>query len=74
MTTFTPEELRAVGAAAVIWLRMLEAREGRIVASIHSGFRNGEREFLAQAAELSTIREQIHEIKSAMRQNDAQKG
>lgn len=74
MIKFSPDELRMLGASAVLWLRMLEAREGRVVASIHSGFRNGEREFLAHAAELSAIREQIHEIKSAMRQNDAQKG
>lgn len=72
--TFSPDQLRMIGVGAPLWLQMLKDREDRIVSKIYGEFRNGKTDFLSLIAELACVRDQIHEITSALAQNNKQKG
>lgn len=64
------DELRILTQCAPTMLRLLMAREKRILDKIYGEFRNGRTEYVAVLAEYACIRDQIHEINSALRQND----
>lgn len=72
--TFTPDELRIIGISGPTWIRMLESREQRLISRIYGEFRNGKTDHLATLAELACVKDQIHEIKTAINQNNQQKG
>jgi hypothetical protein len=71
--TLTPDELRIIGMSGPAWIRMLRAREERILARIYGEFRNGKYEHLTALAEFACVREQIGEIESAIRQLQQEK-
>lgn len=67
MTALTPDELRIIGMAGPQFIRMLRKREENIVAKMYGEFRNGRTDFLAGMAELACVRDQIHEIETAIK-------
>lgn len=71
--SLTPDELRIIGMSGPSWLRMLRAREERIISRMYGEFRNGKTDHLAAIAELACVRDQVHEIESAMRQLQQEK-
>lgn len=70
---FTPDELRLIGVAGSVMLRMLKSREERIIARMYGEFRNGKTDHLASLAELACVRDQANEITNAMQQNENQR-
>jgi transketolase C-terminal domain/subunit len=68
VTGFSPDELRLIGVAGPVWLRMLRAREVRIVDKMYGEFRNGKTDHLSALAELACVRDQINEITNAIGQ------
>jgi type II secretory pathway predicted ATPase ExeA len=66
----TPDELRILTQVAPTMLRLLMAREKRILDKIYGEFRNGQTKFTAMLAEYASVRDQISEINAALRQND----
>lgn len=70
---FTPDELRLVGLAGPMMLRMLRAREENLIQRIYGEYKNGKTDHLASIAELACIRDQTNEITFAMKQNENQK-
>lgn len=71
---FSPDDLRIIGITGPTLLRMLKEREEMIVSRIYGEYRAGKTEFLALIAELACVKDQISEIKSAILQNEKQKG
>lgn len=65
---FTEAELRLLGVSAPILLRMLKAREDRIVGKMYGAFRNGTTDHLASIAELACIRDLANELNNAIGQ------
>lgn len=65
--TLTPDELRIIGMSGPSWLRMLRAREERIISRMYGEFRNGRTDHLASLAEMACVRDQIHEIETAIK-------
>ena len=70
---FAPDELRMIGLAGHIWLRMLRSREENIIARMYGEFRSGKTDFVTSVAELACVRDQITEIKNAISLNENQK-
>jgi hypothetical protein len=70
----TDDELRILTQCAPTMLRLLIAREKRILDKIYGEFRNGQTRFAAMLAEFASVRDQIHEINAALKQNDNNKG
>lgn len=68
--TFNEDELRLIAVSGPLWLRMLSTRADRIIAKMHGEFRNGRTDHLASLAELACVRDQQHEITSALKQLD----
>lgn len=66
MTEFTPDEIRLLGFSAPLLLRMLEAREVRVINKIHGEFRAGKTDQTLSLAELSCLRDITNEIKSVL--------
>lgn len=64
----TDDEIRMVSLCAPVLMRMLKAREDRIVLRIYGEFRNGRTDYVAAVAELACVRDQIHEINSVLNQ------
>lgn len=73
MNGFTPDELRMIGVGGPLWLRLLKAREERIVNKIYGEFKNNKTDQLLNIAELACVRDQINEITAALKQNAQQK-
>lgn len=69
MNGFTDDELRMIGVGGPLWLKMLRAREARLISRMHGEFRNGKIDQLPFIAELAVLRDIIHEIESALRLN-----
>lgn len=63
---YTQDELAQLNFSAAIWLRMLEAREERVLKAINIDVKAGKTDFLALCTQFSVVREQIQEIKSAL--------
>lgn len=63
----TPDELRIIGHSGPMWLRMLKAREERIISKMYGEFRNGKTDQLASLAELACVRDQMFEIENAIK-------
>lgn len=72
-TQFTPDELRLIAHAAPQMIRMLRAREERVIQRMYGEFRAGKENQLSALAELACVRDQIAEIQSVLRQNEAQR-
>ncbi len=70
--THTPDELRILSTIAPTMLRLLAAREKRILDRIYGDFRNGKQDYLTALAEYACVRDQIHEINSAIQQYENQ--
>lgn len=66
---YTPDELRLVALSAPTWISVLQAREERILAKIYGELRNGRTDERA-LAEFACVRDQIHELRSAIKQNE----
>jgi hypothetical protein len=66
MTSFHPDELRLVVLSAPAILKMLKAREDRVVNRIYGDFRAGKTDQIPAVAELAVIRDMIHEIQSVV--------
>lgn len=58
----SPDETRILGLSTPIIIRMLRAKEERIIARIYGEFRNGKTDHLTAIAELACVRDLIHEI------------
>lgn len=69
--TLHPEEIHILGASAPVILKMLKAREERILSSIFGEYKNGKTEHLTAIAEWACVREQINEIIRALRVHEA---
>lgn len=69
----TNDEIRMLGHAAPILIKMLRAREERIITRIYGEFRNGKTDHLASLAEIACIRDQIHEINAALERGHQEK-
>lgn len=63
----TADELRIIGMSGPAWIRMLRAREERILQKIYGEFRNGKFEHVAALAEFACVRDQINEITNAIK-------
>lgn len=70
---FSTDELRMISLSAPILLKMLKGRESRIIMRIHGEFRAGKENQLPAIAELSCVRDQIHEIEQAINQLQTRK-
>lgn len=70
MTSLTDEDIRILGFAAPVVLRMLRTREERIISRMYGEFRNGKTDHLSSIAELACIRDQINEINTALVQQN----
>lgn len=66
------EEIRLVALCAPQLIKLLEAREARILNRIYGEWRNGKTEHLTSLAEWASVRDQLSEIKNAIRTNDKQ--
>lgn len=65
-TALTPDEFRTIALAGPVWIRMLRAREERIIQKMYGEFRSGRTDHLASLAELACVRDQVHEIENAI--------
>ena len=72
--TFTDDELRMLGLCAPTILKMLKNREEKIVTRMYGEFRNGKTDHLSALAEFACVRDQIHEITSALGRLEQVKG
>ena len=70
MTAFTDDDLRILGFSAPVILKMLRTREERIISKMYGEFRNGKIEHLSAIAELSCVRDLMHEINTALAQHN----
>lgn len=61
-----PEELHILGLSAPTLLRMLKAREDRVLSKIYGEFKNGKADHTMALAEFACIRDQINEITNAL--------
>lgn len=66
--TLTLEERRMIGLTAPILLRMLRAREERVINKIYGDFRSGKTDQLTALAELACVRDLTHEITTVAKQ------
>lgn len=66
---YTSDELAQLGYSANIWLKLLRAREKRVLDQMYAAFRSGQSDFLAEVTEYSVLREQIREIEQAITTN-----
>ncbi len=64
------DELRLVALCAPQLLKLLEAREERILNRIYGEWRSGKTKHLASLAEWVSVRDQLSEIKTALRNNN----
>lgn len=69
----SPDEVRIISLSAPMLLKMLKAREERTILRIYGEFRSGKENQLSSIAELACVRDQINEIQSIMRLNEASK-
>ena len=70
--TLAPEEIHILGLSAPVLLRMLKAREDRVLSRIYGEFRNGKTDHLIALAEFASIRETINDINAALRTHEKQ--
>ena len=68
--SFTKEELKLLAVSGPTWIRMLRSRQERVIARMHAEFNSGSTDHLAYVAQIVSIREQINEITSALKQNE----
>ena len=68
------DELRMLGMSAPTLLKLLRAREARVLGRMHAEFKAGNRDQLTNLAEFATIRDQINDITSALRAFEHQEG
>lgn len=66
------DEARILGLAAPQLLKLLAAREKRILDRIHGEFRNGKLDQLSALAEFASVRDQIHEINAVLNRHNKQ--
>lgn len=66
------EEIRLLGISAPVLLRLLKKREDRILNKIYGEFTTGKHDQLTNLAEWVSVRSQIHEMNSALRNNELQ--
>ena len=66
----TPEEIHIIGISAPILLKLLQAREARILSGIYGEFKKGKQDHLMQLAAFCCVRDQINEINNALRVHD----
>jgi hypothetical protein len=66
------EEIRLLGISAPVLLRLLRKREDRILNKIYGEFTTGKHDQLTNLAEWVSVRSQIHEMNSALRNNEDQ--
>lgn len=68
----SPDELRLVALCAPQLVKLLEARESRILNRIYGEWRSGKIEHLSNLAEWASVRDQLQEIKNAIRTNQSE--
>jgi hypothetical protein len=68
--TFTDDEIRILGLCAPTVLRMLKAKEEKIIARMYGDFRNGKSDYSSVVAELACMRDLQHEIQSALARHE----
>lgn len=71
-TQFQADELKIIGLAGPVFIRMLREKERITLEKIYGDFRNGKTNFLTLIAEYATVRDQIKDIESALRKNDSE--
>lgn len=71
MTKYTETELALLGHSAHVWLKLLKAREKRILDKIYGEFNAGRTDFLALITEYSVVRSQTFEIEQTLNQQSA---
>ena len=74
MSGLTADEARILGLAAPQLLKLLGAREKRILDRMHGDFRNGKLDQLSALAEFASVRDQINEINSVLKRHEKQEG
>lgn len=74
MSEFTRDELHLIAVSGRIWLQVLESREKRLLNKIHGSVRAGDHNQLANLAEFASLRDQMHEIRTAIDQYQNMKG
>ena len=70
----TETDIRLIGLSAPVLLKLLRAREARLLGGIYGQFRAGKLDQTTALAEWASVRDQIHEIESVLRQHDKQEG
>lgn len=65
--TLTPDEFTAIGHAGPAFISMLRIQEEVVVGRMYGNFRNGQKDFLSDIAELACIRGLIHQVTTAMK-------
>lgn len=66
----SPQEIHIMGLSAPVLLKMLHAKEDRILARIYGEFKNGKHEQMMALAEFACVRDMINEINSVLRQHE----
>lgn len=72
MSQLSQEEIHIIGLCAPSLLKLLRTREERILKKIHGEFRSGKHDQLTALAEFCSVRDQIAEIESVLRQDTIQ--
>lgn len=66
MSTFQPDELNILAYSAPVFLKLFRDREKRVLDRLYGEYRSGKTDFTNLIAEYAVIREQIHEITTAL--------
>ena len=63
---FDRDELKIIGISSSVWMKLLQDREEKILRKMYGEFRAGKTDMLPLIAEFCVIRDQKHEIKTAL--------
>lgn len=66
MSKYLPEELAQLGHSAHVWLKLLQAREARVLNELIAEFHAGTEDYRPLVTEFAVIRDQIKEIENAL--------
>lgn len=71
--TYSTDDLSLLTVYGPVMLRMLQARESRLLNKLYGDFRNGNHNPITQLAEWASVRDQINEINNGLRQAETTK-
>ncbi len=67
MATFSSDEIKILGFAAPIMLKMLNDKEKFILNRMRGAYKNGKKDFIPDIAEYVVVRDQIEELERTLK-------